>query len=182
MNAVERFDPFNNRLCRNVRNALSEGFKEALERMDMAPVQRMAGFFREDAPPVVRTYIDNRLAAFERVLTALRQRPSDDPLAVALLVWDQKLFFETHEYLEQYWMAADGAQKKLLQALIRAAGAYVHLEQGNLSGARRIADKALPELERQRARLAPHADPRLLLDKLRTLDPVPPKLAGTAAE
>jgi hypothetical protein len=181
MMELERFDPFNNRLCRNVRNALSEGFKAVLEQHDMQPVMRVAGFFLDDAPPaVVKAYIDKRLAAYQRVLTAMGDRHFTDPLGLALLIWDQELFFETHEYLEEHWMGASGDEKALLQALIRAAGAYVHLEQGNLTGARRIADKALAVLERQQLRLAPHADPRLLLDKLRRLDPVPPKLAGSA--
>lgn len=177
----ERFDPFNNRLCRNVRNALSEAFKEVLDQKEMMPVQRIAGFFLDDASPAfVRAYIDNRLAAYEGVLAGIRELGLDDPLDVAMLIWDRRLFFETHEFLEQHWMTADGDEKKLLQAIIRAAGAYVHLEQGNLTGARRIADKALAVLELQQDRLAPHADPQLLLDKLRRLDPVPPTLAGTA--
>ena len=88
MAQLERFDPFNNRLCRNVRNALSEGFKDAF--------------------------------------------------------------------------------------------AYVHLEQGNLSGAKRIADKAVSALEVHQDRLSPYADPQLLLAKLKALDPLPPRPVGTA--
>lgn len=181
MTEIQRFDPFNNRLCRNVRNALSEAFKEVLDQKDMQPAQRIAGFFLDDAAPAfIKAYIDNRLAAYEGVLAGIRDHRLHDPLDVAMLIWDHRLFFETHEYLEQYWMTAAGDEKKLLQAIIRGAGAYVHLEQGNLTGARRIADKALAVLEQQQDRLAPHADPQLLLDKLRKLDPVPPTLAGTA--
>jgi predicted metal-dependent hydrolase len=55
-------------------------------------------------------------------------------------------------------MTADGDDKKLLQAIIRAAGAYVHLEQGNLIGAKRIAAKAVAVLERHQDRLSPYAD------------------------
>lgn len=177
----ERFDPFNNRLCRNVRNALSENFKKVLEQQRMQPVRRVAGFFLNDPlPPCVRTYIDQRLAAYEQVLADVRNRELDHPLDIAVAIWDQHLFFETHEYLEQYWMAAHGGEKKLLQAIIRAAGAYVHLEQGNLTGARRIAAKAVAVLEVHQDQLSPYADPRLLLAKLRSLDPKPPMLAGTA--
>jgi hypothetical protein len=77
-------------------------------------------------------------------------------------------------------MTAEEDEKKLLQAIIRAAGAYVHLEQGNLSGASRIAAKAVAVLEVHQERLSPYADPQLLLAKLRALDPIPPVLAGTA--
>ncbi len=178
---IERFDPFTNRLCRNVRNALSEGFKDALEKMDMLPVRRIAGFFLDDPQPAcVSAYIDQRLAAYDQVLTDVSRRHLGDPLDIAVVIWDRRLFFETHEYLEPYWMKADGDEKKLLQAVIRAAGAYVHLEQGNLTGARRIAEKAVGVLEQFRSRLSAHADAGLLLDKLKTLDPVPPVLSVTA--
>jgi hypothetical protein len=181
MNEIERFDPFNNRLCRNVRNALSESFKDVLEKRDMHAVRRIAGFFLNDPQPAcVDTYINRRLAAYEQVLADISRRHLDDPLDIAVAIWDHRLFFETHEYLEQYWMTADGDEKKLLQAIIRAAGAYVHLEQGNLTGATRIAGKAVAALERLRDRLAPHADVGQLLDKLKRLDPDPPMLSGTA--
>ena len=177
----ERFDPFNNRLCRNVRNALSENFKNVLEQKKIQPVRRVAEFFLNDPmPSCVKTYISQRLTAYEQVLESVRSHQLDDPLDIAIAIWDQRLFFEAHEYLEPYWMKADGDQKKLLQAIIRAAGAYVHLEQGNLIGAKRIAAKAVAVLERHQDRLAPYADIRLLLAKLKSLDPVPPTLAGTA--
>ncbi|MBC2711656.1 MAG: DUF309 domain-containing protein [Desulfosarcina sp.] len=178
---IDRFDPFNNRLCRNVRNALSEGFKNVLDKRDMVPVRRIAGFFLNDPQPAcVNAYIQRRLSAYEQVLTDVSSRRLGDPLDIAVSIWDRQLFFETHEYLEPYWMGAKGDEKLLLQAIIRAAGAYVHLEQGNLTGAKSIAGKAIDVLERYRDRLAPHADPQLLLDKLRKLDPVPPMLSGTA--
>ena len=178
---IERFDPFNNRLCRNVRNALSENFKSVLEQKEMQPVRRVAGFFLNDPlPACVGAYIDQRLAAYEQVLADVRNRQLDEPLDIAVAIWDRCLFFETHEYLEPHWMRADGEDKKLLQAIIRAAGAYVHLEQGNLAGAKRIAAKAVAVLEAYQERLSPYADPQLLLEKLRSLDPMPPTLAGTA--
>lgn len=181
MNEIDRFDPFNNRLCRNVRNALSEGFKDVLDKRDMHPVRRITSFFLNNPQPAcVNDYINRRLAAYDQVLGDVSRRHFDDPLDIAMVIWDQGLFFETHEYLEQYWLTADGDEKKLLQAIIRAAGAYVHLEQGNLIGATRIAGKAIGPLERFRDRLTPHADVELLLDKLKTLDPIPPVLSGPA--
>jgi len=181
MTEIERFDPFNNRLCRDVRNALSENFKKVLEQKKMRAVRRVAGIFLNEPLPVcVQTYIDQRLTAYEQVLTDMRRRKLDDPLDITFAIWDQRLFFETHEYLEQYWMTAGGDDKKLLQAIIRAAGVYVHLEQGNLTGAKRIAAKALAVLESHQDRLSPYIDPRLLLAKLRTLDPMPPTFASTA--
>ena len=178
---IERFDPFNNRLCRNVRNALSESFKKVLAEKRMQPGRRIAGFFFNDPLPVcVKDYINRRLAAYEQVLADVCSRDLDDPLAVTMAIWDRRLFFETHEFLEQYWLTASGDEKTLFQAIIRAAGVYVHLEQGNLTGAKRIAAKAVTVLEVHQDRLSPYADPQLLLVKLRALDPVPPILSRTA--
>ncbi|HLW71297.1 MAG TPA: DUF309 domain-containing protein [Candidatus Binataceae bacterium] len=44
-------------------------------------------------------------------------------------------FFECHEVWELIWKQAAGAEKTLLQALIQAAAALLHLERGNLRGA-----------------------------------------------
>lgn len=178
---MERFDPFNNRLCRNVRNALSEAFKLAIKENDLQPVDHVADLFRQETLPAqVIGYIQQRIAAYEAVLSKLNAQAPADPLTIALVIWDQRLFFETHEYLEPYWLVASGDEKRLLQALIRFAGTYVHLEQGNLSAAKRISVKAAHGLSKVKGRLALYADPQRLLDKLATLDPVPPTLSGTA--
>lgn len=181
MDEIKRFDPFSSRLCRNVRNSLSEGFKDALVQKDLAPVHRIAELFlQESLPSCVKDYINDRVKAYERVLS-LTPSSSSDPLVLALTIWDNGLFFETHEYLEQYWMHADRDEKKLLQALIRAAGAYVHLSAGNLTAARKIADKALLGLKAQKERLADVMDPDLLIDKLAQLDPVAPVLSRSSS-
>lgn len=172
----EHFDPFNDRLCRNVRNALSESLPEVIRQKDIAPARRIAGIFLADSPPGrASVYIHRRLAAYQAVLDTLAAGPCETPIGVAFAIWRKGLFFETHEYLESFWMAARGSQKALLQALIRAAGADVHREQGNRKAARRIAGKAIPELEKQRDRLARYTDPDHLIDKLQRLAPDPPR-------
>lgn len=173
------FDPFNNRLCRDVRNALAVGFIDALNQRVLAPVRRAVdGLLEQSLPAYVADYIRRRWEAYNGIFTDVTGRDLKDPLDIAFCIWDRHLFFETHEFLEPYWMRAVGEEKKLLQALIRAAGTYVHLEQGNLKSADRIALKAIQGLQPHRARLAVHTDPDLLLDKLRRLDPLPPKLSS----
>ena len=180
MHTNDRYDPFNNRLCRNVRNALSESFRSALEKKDLQPVHDVAQIFLDEPlPAYVSDYIHRRLSAYEKVLETLMSKHLANPLDIAMVIWDRQLFFETHEYLEPHWMAATGKKKRLLLALIRAAGVYVHLEQGNIGAARRIAEKAIEGLLQDKDRLTAHADPQRLLDKLKTLDPVPPTLYGT---
>ncbi len=175
MNAIDRFDPFNDRFCRDVRNALAENFKTAIEKNDLQPVKRVAQAFLNDSPPpYVSDYIHRRLIAYEAVLAELVANTVADPLDTALVIWGQRLFFETHEYIEPYWMVAVGQKKLLFQALIRAAGTYVHLEQGNRSAARRMASKAVAGLIHLKDQLAVYTDPQALIDKLQALDPIPP--------
>ena len=179
MNRADRFDPFNSRLCRNVRNALSEGFRKALAQRRILPVQRVAETLSEDRlPAYVIAYLNHRMALYRQTLADLCARQLNQPLAVALAIWDRGLFFEMHEYLEPYWMAATGDEKKFLQALIRAAGVYVHLGRGNLSAARRLAGKAVAVLDSCPDRLAPFTSPQILSSALRSLDPSPPRLTG----
>jgi len=179
MNRTDRFDPFNSRLCRNVRNALSEGFRKSLAQGRILPVQRIAESLAEDRlPECVTAYLDNRMDLYQQTLADIRARRLEQPLAVALAIWDRGLFFEVHEYLEPYWMDAAGDEKMFLQALIRAAGAYVHLEQGRVRAAKRLAGKAVTVLDSHPDRLAPFTSPEILSSALRSLDPVPPKLSG----
>jgi hypothetical protein len=164
-----------------VRNALSEAFTVAVEKETVQPASRVADFFLNDPLPVcVSDYIRQRLAAYAAVLAVLASKAVTDPLDIAMVIWDHHLFFETHEFLEPHWMVARGDEKRLLQAMIRAAGTYVHLEQGNLTAARRIAEKAIKGLLLSKDRLVRHTDLQGLLDKLITLDPVPPVLSGMA--
>lgn len=180
MTEIDRFDPFNNRLCRDVRNAMTESFTSVLVALDIRPARHVAENLLNAVPPAtIRTYIERRIAAYEQVLADIIGQRLEHPLAVVVAIWDRQLFFEMHAVLEHYWMKADGDQKRLFQAMIRAAGTYVHLEQGNLAGAKRIAGKAVEGLERFGDHLSAYADPRLLLEKLKNLDPVPPLLTGT---
>ena len=94
----------------------------------------------------------------------------------AILLWDHALFFEVHDLLEHEWMRAEGKQKEMLQALIRAAGVYVHLARGNVRGAEKMAAKAVVGLVKHRDSLPAEIDLDLLLSKLQNRDKVPPLL------
>ena len=177
MNPDNRFDPFNNRLCRDVRNTLGETFKSSIKKRDSYPVARVAGkILGETLPPWVSDYVNRRLSSYTAVLATLAAKNITDPIDVSLAIWAQGLFFEAHEFLEPYWMAADGKEKLLLQALIRAAGSFVHLEQGNLGAAKRIAGKAIVGLCQVKDLLARHTDPERLIDSLKNLDGKVPTL------
>jgi hypothetical protein len=101
-----------------------------------------------------------------------------ESLIIALLLWDQKLFFEFHEWLEQKWHNSQGTEKIIFQALIRAAGTYIHLEHGKIAGARKMASRAVTNLIRYKESIPIFFNVELLVAKLKALDPVPPKLGA----
>jgi len=174
---ISRFDPFEDRLCRDIRNELSEAFMDTLVQLSLEPVKKTAEkYLARGLAPVYQEYIEDRLVRYARAVDIIREEKMEEPFARALVLWDLGLFFEVHELLEGEWLAASGVHKLVLQAMIRAAGVYIQLEHGNTKGARKMAEKAVETLTRQRDAVPPIFDLGLLLAKLRKVDPVPPKL------
>jgi uncharacterized protein len=176
------FDPFKNRLCRNIRNELSESLMEAIHSQNIGTSTLVAQKYEsEGAEPFIDRYIRDRMTRYQIILDQVRstQLQRHDAFMVALLLWDQELFFEVHEWLEIKWCNSQGAEKMIFQALIRAAGVYIHLEHGRIEGAKKMASKAVEGLTRYKA-LAPSCyNIDLLIEKLKALDPVPPKLGAS---
>jgi hypothetical protein len=176
------FDPFNSRLCRDIRNELSESLMKAIHSQDIGPSMTAARkYVAEGVEPFIIGYIENRLTRYRTIITQIRSAhiPIRDTFIIALLLWDQELFFEVHEWLERKWLDSKGAEKMVLQALIRAAGVYVHLEHGKNAAARKMASKAVAGLTHHRALVPLCVNVDVLVDKLEELDPVPPKLGAS---
>jgi len=78
-----------------------------------------------------------------------RAAPSecDRDFARAVELFNAGHYFESHEVWERLWLRAAGTEKLFLQGLIQAAAAMLHLERGNLRGARSLYRKALTRLE-----------------------------------
>jgi predicted metal-dependent hydrolase len=76
---------------------------------------------------------------------ALSESDADFVRAVAL--FNAGRYFESHEVWERLWLRAAGTDRLLLQGLIQAAAAMLHLERGNLPGARSLHRKAQARLE-----------------------------------
>jgi predicted metal-dependent hydrolase len=60
-------------------------------------------------------------------------------------------FFEAHEAWEQAWLRTSGQEKLFYQAMIQAAAAILHVQRGNLFGARTLWQKAGGKLARSPA-------------------------------
>ena len=174
------FDPFADRLSRDIRNDLAAALSQVLEQRDIAPVSEVAdSYLRRNSEPVYREYILNRLAGYRIFLNHIREGPQDT-FRLALVLWDQRFFFEVHEVLEHEWLKAEGEEKRVLQGMIRAAGVYIKLESGYREAARKIAGRALPVLEEQREFLARYFNPDKLYRHLKDLTLPPPCLLDSA--
>jgi hypothetical protein len=172
------FDPFRDRLSRDIRNDLSAAFARSLAGGGPEGVEAAcAGLLRRDLGTSYRKYVEDRRERFRQAVTAIRECP-DDPIRHGLILWDLRLFFEMHEVLEHAWMHAEGGRKRLLQSLIRAAGVYEKLAYGYAAEARKMALKACAVLEKDRTALLTYCDPDPLIVALKALNPVPPVLAA----
>jgi len=175
------FDPFQNRLCRNVRNDLSESLIKCIEAGDIGPAREAARkYLRDDPESLILPYINTRIDRYHKILDQILSAgiSINDTYTIAALLWNQELFFEVHEWLEKKWHASDGPEKKVIQTLIRAAGTYVHLELRRTASARKIGAKALAGLMKHKASVPDIIDVDLLIEKIKTLDPAPPKFGA----
>lgn len=171
-----RFEPFQDRLSRDIRNELAAALPLALAQNDLAPALKVADRYRQqDLPAPYAAYIEARLAGYAKALAIISVTGAKGALAKGLVLWDLGLFFEVHEILEQAWRRAQGAEKEILQAMIRAAGFYIKGEYGYFEAGAKMAGRAVAALEKNRQGCAGF-DLDALLESLRNLDPRPPKL------
>jgi len=172
------FDPFESRLCRNVRNGLGQALLAALPDGDLpAVLDRARAVVPAGADSAVRRYVATRIEKYRVLFNALPAagQPATDEWTIAQYLWDQALFFECHEWLEGVWRQREGATQKMVQALIWAAGAYSHLEYSRIEAAAKLAARAVRALAQYRAQVPAQFDADILIDKLADLDPEPPQ-------
>jgi len=59
-----------------------------------------------------------------------------------LQAYEEKDFFEAHEFWEELWSKYYLADRTLIQGLIQLAVSFVHLGNGNLNGAKSLLNKS----------------------------------------
>lgn len=146
------FNPFEDRTDRDVRNLLGSAFICALHKGDQTPVaQAVSDLGRKKLPAPAQNYINARYDRYLAVWAQMSSNPlvGADIYATAGLLWDEGLFFECHEWLEQNYRALQGEEKKVLQAMIRTAGTFELLAYNREKAAASVAAKALAVLEPQ---------------------------------
>jgi len=172
-NTSSAFDPFNDRLSRDLRNDLSGALLAAIALGTANPIEDIATHYRQysNLGKARDSYLVSRQACYLSVLAAISAKPTDNEL-IALLLWNHELFFELHEFLEQSWLVAKGTEKLLLQALIRAAGVYVHCQSGRHESAIKMAIRARDTIKQIQEELPLGFPADKLLDAL--ADPLAP--------
>ena len=173
----QQFDPFVSRRARDIRNGLSKALIQSLENHDAKHFTEAGKELgARDLAPADRSYVRDRLRRYEEAFSEVQENGFSDRLSQALILWDKRLFFEAHERLETAWQEASGDKRMALKGLIKAAGVYVHREQGHEKAAKTLASKALALLQEHGLALSPTLDLRELLGRLKRRDPVPPLL------
>ncbi|MEN8135873.1 MAG: DUF309 domain-containing protein [Thermodesulfobacteriota bacterium] len=172
------FDPRNDRLARSIRNEMARAFVKCLDpETDLGPVSQLIGrLLSGHQENVYADYVKDRQQRYLAAKATIASQRITDDFYRALVLWDNELFFETHEVLESLWMEASGTAKLILQALIRAAGYYIHLGVGNQVGAEKMAARASAVLVKYRGEVPPFPGLDNLLECLARREPVPPKL------
>jgi hypothetical protein len=170
------FNPFEDRLSRDIRNDLSEGLAGAIETGSSEKLKQTVEQYRKQPlAQCYKEYLEARYGSYKKALEIIN-KGIKDPIQQGLVLWDLELFFEVHEVLEHTWYSAEGNMKKTLQALIRAAGVYIKREYGFNDSAIRIAAKAIPVFEENRALLEPYFELERLIGGLNNPEAPPPKL------
>jgi len=70
----------------------------------------------------------------------------DQAVGEVVSLFNGERFWEAHEVLESVWRVSEGDEKKLLQGLILACAAFVHVQKGEEDVALGVAKRALPLL------------------------------------
>lgn len=176
---TEKFDPFNDRLARDIRNGLARALLGSLTDCNLKDTAREAQkFLAMDLTPGQYDYINDRLTRYWEALTLIKEHGLAHRLDKALALWDLGLFFEVHDILEELWQEAAGPRRTALKGLIQAAAVYIHRAQGNGPAAAKMAAKAAAALAAHRAQLPESFPMGRLLAALDNLETKPPKLLG----
>ena len=97
-----------------------------------------------------------------------------------MIKWNNELFFEVHDHLEEIWIQATGDKRQALKGLIKAAGVYIHNEYGRRQAVKSLSIKSHNLIRQYSHCLTFIKNLDVLAQKLKTLDPIPPRLVNPA--
>jgi len=171
------FDPFGDRLARDLRNYLSTAFVAQLTGENPDALALEVGRWQaRDLAPVYANYLKERQAAYLRMIEDIEKSGYTDPRHQAVLLWNAGLLFELHELLETIWPKAREPEHTALKGWIQAAGAFVHFFRGKPDAARGLAEKARQNLRAGAEALGYLVNLDQLIRDLHDLPDVPTRL------
>lgn len=173
------FDPFESRLCRDVRNKAGDRFIRAVKRLEPGSLHETAHKLKtEPLPEHITAYLDQRNQKLAVVLNDIDKYKDQVHLSLfdlsAVVMWNRSLFFEVHEWLEHKWINSDDDHKKGLQAVIMTAVVYEQLTYHRRKPAASLAQKALSGIRSFPAGIPAGFDKKILITHLSNLDLGPP--------
>jgi hypothetical protein len=181
--ASEKFDPFNDRLSRDIRNSLTDAFMTSLKQKDAGCyLDQSQKLLKREPAPVYKDYIQDRVQRYGLVFERIQQEHIDNARIQAVILWNNGLFFEVHDILEDIWHKKQGDERRAIQGLIKAAGVYVHLESDRLNSAERLALKSVRLIKEYDKVLGFISNLSVLISALENGDPVPPTLKLSSPE
>ena len=97
-------------------------------------------------------YLCERVTSYSRLFSESRRisrLPKDLNWAIGIgvLLFNEALYFECHEFLEGFWREKKGEAKEFLQGIISLTTALYHLEQGHRPSANKLFNDAHRRLE-----------------------------------
>jgi len=171
------FDPFNDRLARDIRNSLSSALVSDLSADKGEKTDQVVRYWEQQKLlPLYQDYIRQTRKRYRQVEVVIKSAQIKDPRFQALVLWNAGLFFELHELLETIWHGTQGIERTALKGLIQAAGVYVHRLRENLTAASGLAERARKNLLAGKAHLNFIANLAQLIECLADPSQPPPRL------
>ncbi len=166
------FDPFESRLCRDIRNNLGCGFVKSVQQGTLAPFESALNNYQADVDrPPFNAYINHRFILLKKIL---RQMDSDplkptNEFSILMLFWNHQLYYEFHEWIEEIWLTAKGDYKKSLQALIFASVAFEQHHYNRPSPAKKLSIKAIAKLDKYGSSLPDNINSKVFIGALKKI-------------
>lgn len=174
MTEPQDFDPYSQRLARDVRNTLGHSFVHGLMHDTPDPAHYALDQLKpNDLPQAHQRWIDSKVEQYRRFVRDFGSAKSNvPPLILGLDLWRAGLFFEAHEAIEEAWQSATGDRRLALKALVQAIGACIHARRGAAGPAASLAAKAAANLEQYGHSLAEVPWLTQLVARLRQPEPL----------
>ncbi len=166
------FDPFENRLCRNIRNDIGYGFVKSVQQRSLAPFNSALKKYHNNADnPPFKSYINHRLTLVKKILMQIDsgRLKTVNEFSILMFVWSHQLYYEFHEWVEELWLPANGNYKKSLQGLIFASVALEHHQYNRQIPAQKLSIKAIAKLERHGLLLPELINTEVIVDALKKI-------------